>query len=635
MLSLDATLLLVTPVDAAPVDKLKMWVHPFWEGACFQPTEARLLRAAEAYRVTRFDVRFQPQPHPPGSMELPPSAACSTSVLKLQFFTKKEGGHDFRYSTFIDLSAIRHEGKGPQPACCVGLWNANLCDYDEAPVPDTALVCIPNKPVQLPKELQAVEWSPLQHYKEMTKIGNHLQNRLHECDPSCKGNEFSNLRSYCRDYGVVALFPDLHHVFYTQGTTLPPVLACYLLQNALLCHRVPHAQLWDILRQEERGTATPEQISALVKTLRDVFAGWTLCQYEGKYLADTCGGKSVEDQPFKLAFDTRFDSLLGWDDCEGYNQCMQQVAALLESMASVERTRLLALLRGTWATLFSWTAGEPDKVLVPLADMCVAIGRMLLDNRLTVHMSVGRVHFAQFGKREAHRQAHSYGMLIYHSSALHEAVILEGTGWENRGQSQHMRDLERVLKDMPSELNVQACCLMAREQEAKMFDQTCVLNDLILFGEGKGASGLPWPNRVFGASQDEIRSGVGDQAERGKAVGISTQALLRHFAQKHEKSARMLQRYEQAKQRYSAMRELVRPPRRSEESILAYLRANWGKLSHTQIEALLTPAAEHPLLLSCLKKDAVEVQKRIAQQSIEGGGVYSHDFMRSTIFCFL
>ena len=70
----------------------------------------------------------------------------------------------------------------------------------------------------------------------------------------------------------------------------------------LQCHNMSRASFNELLRLEQRGEANKNSILVLLRILRDTLVGWTMCWYEGKYVADKCCGQNVEDQPHKLSF---------------------------------------------------------------------------------------------------------------------------------------------------------------------------------------------------------------------------------------------------------------------------------------------------------------------------------------------
>ena len=617
-LDLHADLLLCMPPGTVPVDRLSLWVHPEWTGAWYAAT-----RQGD---VTCFNVHYAPERCVPGSMEIEQPVTMH-KCLKLQFFSSKENSTnlEFRFGTYLDLEKIASARANQVVA--VGLWNANECDSTQMPMKDMALICIPRQKPKVPDMLWAPQhWDPAEHYSSITKVGDYLADKLQQCDPHATQSMFSNQRSFARDFGSSALFPDLHQLYLTNGTTLPPVLGCYLLQNAMLCHQFTHRQLEKLLAREKVQKASQEELTLLLRLLRDTFCGWTLCKYEGKYVGDKCCGQDVEDQPHKLAFNESCCGLVGWDDCEGFNQFIQQVSLLFMCMAASGEQRLRPLLEKTWDTLFVGGTLYLESLML----MCISIGDMLRTSRLTTHMCVGTVSFAQFGVQSNEVQAHSYGMLIYQSGQQHLVAVLEATGWEN--SAPEMGKKCDLLRD-PA---VRPCTLLTQQRENHVYSSTVALNNVLLFEHStdKGASGLPWPGMRLGASLQAMEKGIYHEPVEGAAVCITVLDLLRHFSGTCAKAKEMVRRYERARQSYKEIREWTRPPSKTEADILLYMKNNFGPLKQAEIATLELhgmKTQEPVLLFSCLKVDTPSVLEKIGKE-LEQMEVSAHDFMQSTVF---
>ena len=611
-----AHLLLYTPPKTPKVDLLSVWVHPQWSGVWCEAKECPW-----APRATYFRLLYAPERCATTSLAQPRDETMH-SGLKLHFMSHKRSSPkqlEFRFGTYLSLPDMQR--LHPDEYLKVGLWNANECDAKRKALEGMALLCLPVQVQNLPPKMYTPQhWSPAEHYEALAFIGDFLQDTLCACDQHAASTQFSNLRSYARDYGSCALFPDMYRLYHTSYTTLPPVFACYLLQNALQSHNMACATLMELLRCEKEAQSDKHGILLLLRVLRDVLVGWTMCRYEGKYMADRCCGKNVEDQPHKLSFNECCAGLVGWDDCEGFNQFIQHVCTLFKCMAQAERSTLSKVLQATWDTLFVGTAQQEQ-----LMQLAVGVGEMLQSRRVEAHMSVGSVCFAQFGKATGAELPHSYGILVYHhpTSGMHAATVLEATGWES--QTDVMAEPNTFSHPL-----TRSCTLLTQTQEAHVYTSTIVLNNRILFGSTtERTKGLPWEHRRLGVTLEELKKGCSKKPRPGAAVGISTLELLRHFALSQSAAAtKALHLYEKALKSYKELAQWERPPMKSEQEILLYMRNNFGKLQPT-VGNDVPPC----VLFSCLKEDENKVLRDMAQsQYLQTLDVRAHDFMRSVIF---
>ena len=622
----DAHLILyaTTPLQTK-IDLLSVWVHPEWSGVWFEAKACPWDSHATYFRLLYLPQRCAASSLSPGQEE----EVVMHSGLKLHFFNRKPSSPnmlEFRFGTYLSLPNMQR--LRPNEFLKVGLWNANQCDAKREAMEGMALLCLPIRMEGLPPKLYSPKhWSPNEHYAALAFIGDFLQDALCACDQHAASTQFSNLRSYARDYGSCALFPDMYRLYHTTSTTLPPVFACYLLQNALQCHNVSRENLAQRLRSEQCGEASKGAILELLRVMRDTLVGWTMCKYEGKYVADKCCGQNVEDQPHKLSFNECCAGLVGWDDCEGFNQFIQHVCTLFECIAQANPATLARVLADTWDTLF--VVDKSQQQQVELMHLAIGVGQLLQSRRLQAHMSVGSVRFAQFGKASATEVPHSYGILVYQNptNGMHAAAVLEATGWE----SQQAEDVDAG----PSFTHplVRSCALMTQTREAHVYTSTVALNNRILFGAtSEGTKGLPWEHRRLGVTLEELKTGCSKKAKKGAAVCISPLDLLSHFCsgqQNADKAVKALHLYKKALKSYKELATWERPPMKSEAEILLYMKNNFGKLQQQTAPARTRPC----VLFSCLKEDEGQVLRAVAKcDALQKLDLRAHDFMRSVVF---
>ena len=150
------------------------------------------------------------------------------------------------------------------------------------------------------------------HHAVVTRIGDWIQSYLASTYPAQKTG-FTLQRTLLVAPFMSALFTDLQTLFYAvHGTTLPPTVAVYLMINALRVHRMRPEDFERLCHKPNRTTSDAFR---LLRLIRDVLVGWTMCRVEGRYNPDTCLGKPSDDQPCKNTSKPGirvFDA----DDCE-------------------------------------------------------------------------------------------------------------------------------------------------------------------------------------------------------------------------------------------------------------------------------------------------------------------------------
>lgn len=268
---------------------------------------------------------------------------------------------------------------------------------------------------------------------------------------------FRNTRTYCRDHQNTVLFQDLHKLFETPGTCLPPTLGMYALCGALLCNggmlpqEFVEVLLPAVCHQHPSRQHTEEEAGVkralFLRIVRDVIACFTRCAVEGIYWADMSLGASVEDQPFPLTF-MPSSRVFTKDDCEGRASQVQQMVELLRQMHLVAmRIGMAAFVQEvlrmrSFAALLSGLSGATSECLLK---GCCALGELFCGGQLDAQTTVGDVHFASMDSAvQSEAVGHSFGILFFRGKGVQDVCVLESTGWQRTEIPQHDRPLDAL-----------------------------------------------------------------------------------------------------------------------------------------------------------------------------------------------
>ena len=617
--------------DVPPPNTLCLWVDSYLQNqycsALVQRKNLSLFRFTPTLRNREL-----------GSMEK--TGSISNNSMKMEFFIHKDDRQNFMFATCCPVSFLTDKR-----AYLLGCWNANnsACDEKLLPIPDV-LVCLYGNVTTIGKELPpALEWNPHQHMEDLRTLSDWLQKQIKSSIPKTN-TSFSNMRTFCRGYGVQALFQDIHSIFIAEeGTTLPPVLACYALSNALICHNITPIALSHHILRLLHGDRNSVQV--VMNVTRDVLACWTQCSVEGKYMPDECLGQEVEDQPFSFASSPFSQRVFERDDCEGRNQQASYMALLLRQMAAfveAKSTEALQKLVCEQARKACFHTDVTTETLHLYTQLCVELGELFRAEIMTVHMSVGEASFAQFTQSAQACEnvvGHSYATLLYNDPehSIYDFHIVEVTGWENESTKPEKPTEEQIaiLKSAITSANATACCVLAPSMENKIYLRTFVINGWVLFGTSGKSTGLPGKdnNWSFGATTEELKHrivfynpSVPLPSGSGGAIAVRTADLIAMF----KDSKAQQERYRRILCAYPHMARCARPPPKTEAALLQIMQNRWGKISQNHIEACNNDSIDRPLTFSVPQDNIYKLQEKLPQ-SMRGCKVLTHPFMRSCI----
>ena len=219
------------------------------------------------------------------SMETPDTSPTACNLLKLYFFTHQTRKYEFRFSTVVALDHLLSSR-----STRLGAWNPSdeRCDDNSALLPDISITV--RLDVYSPTlELLKLEYPTQAYHANMVNVGIWLQRYLRRLYPTDK-TDFMLQRTLLEAPFMTTFFTELQYGFYQTsiGTTLPPTVAVYLMSNALCLHQLLPADFSSLCDR-------PPSLR-LLRTVRDVLNGWTMCRFEGRYEPDTCLHESADDQ---------------------------------------------------------------------------------------------------------------------------------------------------------------------------------------------------------------------------------------------------------------------------------------------------------------------------------------------------
>lgn len=166
---------------------------------------------------------------------------------------------------------------------------------------------------------------------------------------------FQNLRTFKRIDNFSCLFTNLPAVNTIQANSSSPVayeLPLYFMNAALFLNKISH----ETMREKICYLQNIDEMT-LLRIVRDALMAFTLCKFEGVYLADTFYGIEGDDQPCVEARHFYKDRYFSKDDCEGrlYQGYVISYSAfkmfsrletnfLLNTMRTNPRNRMFAML---------------------------------------------------------------------------------------------------------------------------------------------------------------------------------------------------------------------------------------------------------------------------------------------------
>ena len=235
---------------------------------------------------------------------------------------------------------------------------------------------------------------------------------------------FKNLRTYTRLPFFPPNFTDLPVLWAHADSPMPPEIPLYLIANAAIVHDFTVTEVLVHLPRLEN-IRTPR----LLRFVRDILMGFTMCLTEGLYQADTTYGFPSDDQAFVSGMH-HDHTVFARDDCEGR---LQQGLLVLQTLCATAAVDAGTLFHHIRSRALPCLARLSDPVLTALIQICKTIAWLFNTNRLCFHMCVGEAAFKAFNgpsangtpptpaQRDAHLEVHSASpppaLLFFHISA--------------------------------------------------------------------------------------------------------------------------------------------------------------------------------------------------------------------------
>lgn len=537
-------------------------------------------------------------------------------------------------------------------------------------------------------ELSTFPAPNLQHHENMKDVGEWLLRVLHKITHNGKRTGFSNMRTVCRDAWMTTFFPDLPLLFDQGWTTLPVSLACYILTAVLFVHDIsPEAALGMLAKKSDP--------MFILQLTRDMLCSWTMCRFEGNYVADMCGKTSVEDQPF-VNCDKPGARVFQQDDCEGRNQqacihCKHMLIKIYHDMHYNESKGINAhFLKyppiGPPFSCLDFTGRQDD--LLPILRICARLGGMFVSGELEAHMAVGDVDFKHGGnggdnKNNIHSgendedggeslEGHSFGVLVFKDipAGKSTSIIMETTSWDmtvgEDANDESIGSYMKRLKDkdpmvrlwrglrrtyqnasvakaggQPAGIIIRSSMDM-RERE-KVYKSIFTGHGVIFFSYDPARQKL-----TYGASLEDLNGPVfkfrdlsaGIVHSRRVVFSISLYELLAALATgqapfpRCKEAHKMLRLYSMYFSNISSFRRTLSPPQQTEEETMRRC-LTWVPVRASQhIVSLSTPQRlrlAFTWLNSCPVPDEIAAPER---ELTARGVCRSIPFMHSTIFIF-
>lgn len=345
-------------------------------------------------------------------------------------------------------------------------------------------------------------------------------------------SSFLNMRTFCRDFGNSLFFQDLPCLFREDQfvSSVPLEIMFYSCLNALNENSVSALEFPRLL---EKSTMNDVDVLNGLRIVRDCLTPWTFCCYEGLYSSDTSLKQNVEDQPFPFSF-VRGQRIFQKDDCEGrvceahvMAQLFKTFYSLLVPKAGLENLQHKIY---TYAKYYFDQGCENTRIDIPfnhwcdLLGTCYHIGKLLHEDILEIHTTVGDVNFAVFNGESSHGEeeskgemvGHSFGVLVFHDSKKKNHVcILECTGWErvqtptdiplSAKELDLMRHIVKYKLDGHCPLKINVCGYLPCQRENNVYKNICLGTECIFFSINEA---MTEGSRLhFGTSLQNLKSG--------------------------------------------------------------------------------------------------------------------------------
>jgi hypothetical protein len=435
---------------------------------------------------------------------------------------------DFLYSSSIPLIQCEQSKKGNVYSDTVfGVFNYNVNENVCECIPHIRLVVhrvsthIPVMDIRL---LSMTGPTKILH-NDMLKISEWFQCMLQILCPASKSN-FLNIRTLCRDYGNSLPFQFLTELFKVpMGPSLPLEMVLYCLYHALILNRMQPSNFRNIILN--LFNVSRSDMRLFMRIIRDTIVPWTMCSFEGLYVADTSLGQNVEDQPFPFSF-LPGNRVFHKDDCEGrMSEAQQMKEAFISFFHTVECNGCIS----DFISELSHSLYQKDHKLtrmalsietwVHLLHISYVIGSLFDTMRLELHTTVGDVNFSSFSSENVEHQStpscrgHSFGILLLRDGVQSYTYcsLIEATGWErnilesDRKLSAHEIECTAEIINLKNKHKLQdinLCGHLSDERENNVYQNICLGNDSIFFTVNSVESGSQLD---YGTSLSNLKRG--------------------------------------------------------------------------------------------------------------------------------
>jgi hypothetical protein len=443
-------------------------------------------------------------------------------------------------------------------------------------------------------------------------------------------------------------------------------------------HQITPRRFFKILEacSMSRGTIDQKHVETMLVMVRDILMCFTMCQREGKYRDDKALGKFVEDQPFSLAFRPPGDNVFDEDDCEGHDQhgCVHVKGLFQQIARDAEENRFDNVMKHLDTETKCLQISNTETMLV-LLKICTALGQMFSSKQLDAIMAVGEANFASFAqvkasgqcKKKEHLDPHSFGLLLFrrapNSSEIQGSMILETTGWENRGFGSHNLPpkAKQIMKDViqfsaknssgePQD-KIILRCIFDEEQEDKLYRRVFAGDDCLFFtfnvANGKLSYGAS-PSHIFkntkiysSETKEEIRASA--DGKEVVVLAVSPERFFKALSSasspwgRHQGAEQRLDDYLRIKAMYPSFHQRLMPPQITEEEFLGKMARFWGEIKDEDLERIREAnPSEKTIAFSCrvdtsTRAFSENIQNLISNLS-ENSEISTHDFMQSKLF---
>ena len=667
-MNIDCTLVVTSrALQEALPEWVLFWVDAQWSGKWCKGKKAHPSQEGEKHAI--FHVKHRMKPLPSCSLK-GASHALPLSMndnVKVQFFTppgRKTNTPDFRFGSVFSLKLLLSDAKEEGPVHNFGLWNANshsVCDsMQPCALPNYTLSVVVNKTRGsiIPKgvSLRSSKHPSPETHTTALLIGQWLKLALDHIYREKSGN-FTYLRTFLRNPWSDTFFFDLHRLHTRKdegGTNLPPILALYVVANALIVHGVTIEYMQQrLLRPQNKA-----ELTLLLAILRDILLCFTLCCKEGMYREDMCLGKIVQDQshPFSLRFEG-VQKVFDEDDCEGRNtQGCIHVKQLFCDIASFSQGPAQPLEYIGSSPLLQVS----KSTLKGLLQIAVEIGNMFLEEKMKTYMCIGdarassleySVHDDDSALLSQKLGGHSYGFLLYSEPLLQGAALLEATCYEGKkytkpdevedsGAAAYLTQItdslvEQVLHD--DVFAVRAKIALTPHKEDMVYVKVYAGDDTLFFSQDAEGS------VEFGAKPSTLNKKFkqyedGQSAELVKTWGecaILVTPMVFFKSLVHGKglwpqyagAQAILDKYSALVASYPSFKKDILPPQNHEAEYLDCMHRTWGSIREEDLPTSVVPTAH--MLVSAPQPSFPEGFEAWLR-SVEGK-IQVHPFMRSLI----